>query len=192
VAWGNPTSLVDGTVDDGEIPEYSTGTPYFYVSSMDQSTADWSVNPLASLSLSEAMTGTCQAHGRDPEDPMCARLVMSGEMQKVVDAHELELATTALFQRHPAMESWPAGHGFFVAKLVVSDIWLIDTYGGADQVSTSDYFGASQDISGCCYDKETHLVRSTKCIYSCDTEKEIAYSMSDVAPDRYGGGPVCS
>ena len=37
----------------------------------------------------------------------------------------------------------PAGHGFFVAKLKLTGLWLIDRYGGAATISPTDYFSAA-------------------------------------------------
>jgi hypothetical protein len=147
-----------------------------------------------SIALSEMMTGTCQEAGRDPEDPMCARLTLAGTFEKVTDKDEEALAKAYLFQRHPAMESWPAGHGFFVGKLDINDIWLIDEYGGASQVDLTDYKNAevAADTAGCCYSKLTHTIRATKCIYSCDKSTELGYLQNAFAPSKYGGGRVCA
>lgn len=195
-AWAQPISHVDGTVLDvaSNVSESSTGTPYFYASGLDQSMQDIEANNQVSLALSEVMTGTCQEAGRDPEDPMCARLTLSGTFDKVTDAEEEESALASLFQRHPAMSTWPEGHGFFVGKLSISDIWLIDEYGGASQVDVSDYNQVEmvEDTMGCCYNKLTHTLRTTKCIYSCDKETELGYLDTAIAPAKYGGGSVCA
>ena len=37
----------------------------------------------------------------------------------------------------------PAGHGFYVAKLKLTGLWLIDRYGGAATISPTDYFAAA-------------------------------------------------
>ena len=47
----------------------------------------------------------------------------------------LETGKQALFARHPQMAHWPASHGFTVYELVVTDIWMIDFYGGGSQVT---------------------------------------------------------
>jgi hypothetical protein len=195
-AWGQPISHVDGTVQDDatNTTETSTGTPYFYVSGMDQSMLDIEANNQVSLALSEMMTGTCQEAGRDPEDPMCARLTLAGAFEKVTDKDEYAFALASLYQRHPAMSSWPEDHGFYVGKLSISDIWLIDMYGGASQVDVSDYNSAEieEDTKGCCYNKLTHTLRATECIYSCDKETELGYLHTAIAPSKYGGGNVCA
>ena len=32
------------------------------------------------------------------------------------------------------MKSWPDGHGFVVHELKISDVWMIDFYGGGGEV----------------------------------------------------------
>ena len=41
----------------------------------------------------------------------------------------------------------PAGHGFFVAKLKLTGLWLIDRYGGAATISPTDYFSAAGTVA---------------------------------------------
>ncbi len=45
------------------------------------------------------------------QDPTCAKLSISGEMQKV-PSEQLDEAEELLFSRHPAMKDWPADHKF--------------------------------------------------------------------------------
>jgi len=147
-AFGNPNSFVDG----------GSGVPYFYVSDMDASMIDAfgakDANPRVSLALSEAeLTGTEAARPDcvigastfgDPENPPCARLVLSGQLSRVkAGSHEEEAAKAALFKRHPSFEKYPDDHHFYVAKLNVDGIWLIDFYGGAAIISPRDYFAAN-------------------------------------------------
>merc|ERR550532_2013041 len=147
-AFGNPNSFVDG----------GNGVPYFYVSDMDASMIDAftakDANPRVSLALSEAeLTGTKRARPDcvigatpfgDPENPPCARLVLSGKLSKVkAGSQEEEAAKVALFTRHPSFKKYPADHNFFVAKLNLDGIWLIDFYGGATIISPVNYFAAN-------------------------------------------------
>jgi hypothetical protein len=46
-----------------------------------------------------------------PQDPTCTRASLLGRVLPLGGADE-ELARTALFSRHPAMQGWPAGHQF--------------------------------------------------------------------------------
>jgi len=145
-AFGNPYSFAD--VD---------GVVYVFASDLDASMIDAfgpHGSPRANLALSEAsQTGKhsflwkekCQigtALG-DPENPPCARLVLSGAISKVAKGSaEEKTAMQALLDRHPSFAHYPAGHGFYVAKISIEGIWLIDFFGGADIVKPSDYFGA--------------------------------------------------
>ena len=77
---------------------------------------------------------------------------------------EEAFAKQALFKRHPVMPSWPKGrrnrvlcnnfnfcpntryaypdHRFFVAKMNMSSIIVLDFFGGAKTVELKDYFKA--------------------------------------------------
>ena len=150
-AFGNPYSFAD--VD---------GVVYLYASDMDASMIDLfgkQGSPRANLAVSDASrTGKhsflwkekCQIGTilGDPENPPCARLVLSGGMSKVTkDSDEEKSAMKALVARHPSFAHYPAGHDFYVAKLAIDGIWLIDFFGGAAVIDPADYFKASSDSS---------------------------------------------
>jgi hypothetical protein len=129
VAFGNPNSFV----------ALSNGSLFFYVAGQDASMIDVAKNNSVSFTLSEAqIPGKCNSTSTlDPEDPRCARLVFSGTFVKATATDELK---TAMFGRHPAMKSWPAGHAFYFGTLNIADIWLIDFFGGASNIKPADYF----------------------------------------------------
>jgi len=78
----------------------------------------------------------------DPENPPCARLVLSGPwVQLATGTDEQVAALAALFAKHPSFPSEP--HDFFVGKIDVDSIWILDKYGGVPKVSPSAYFGAT-------------------------------------------------
>mmetsp|Transcript_15319 Transcript_15319/g.35314 ORF Transcript_15319/g.35314 Transcript_15319/m.35314 type:complete len:234 (+) Transcript_15319:584-1285(+) len=148
VPFGNVYSFVDGPCDK------ATGVPYFYGTYMDQSFADAKRNDMISLALSEAslpsvcpneaidscMLGT--KYG-DPENPICARLTLTGRFMPLEDgSEEYDFAKQAFFERHPSMQSWPEGHGWSIAKMDIQDIWLIDYFGGATVLEPKEYFAA--------------------------------------------------
>jgi hypothetical protein len=154
-AFGNPYSFAD-----------VAGVPYFYASDLDASMVDLfgsaNASKRASLSLSEAALGGTKSYLwkekckigyglGDPENPPCARLVLSGTMSKVEPASsEGESGKAALLKKHPSFALYPGGHGFYVAKMEIQTLWLIDFYGGAHILSPADYFaaGSSSDIDG--------------------------------------------
>ena len=76
---------------------------------------------------------------------MCSRMAFSGDFVDISGTVEGDLAMTALLEAHPAMEEWPEGHKWFVAKLDLSSVWLINMFGGAALISPEDYYGDSGD-----------------------------------------------
>jgi hypothetical protein len=145
-AFGNPNSFAD-----------VKGIPYLYVSDDDASMIDVFVaktaTPRVSLALSEAsLLGTKLARADctigtglgDPENPPCARLVLSGKLVRLAaNSTEEKVANDALFKKHPSFTKYPKDHAFFTAKLAIDGIWLIDFYGGAAIIKPEEYFAAS-------------------------------------------------
>jgi len=132
----NVFSMADGPVD------HSTGIPYFYLTEMELSIHDLAKNNKASLSMTLAQGDYCKKKGYDPEDPRCAHIIMTGKIIKIdpeTNAGEYSFAHNGLFTRHPAMASWPSGHGWFVAKMEIENILLLDFFGGAKTIDISDY-----------------------------------------------------
>ena len=126
-------SIADG--DQGEL--------FFYIADFDSGASgvsEWN----ASLTLSQAglnATTGCEALSLDPEDPRCAKATYSGVMRKACCGAQTK-GKAALFRRHPAMASWPEGHNFQVYELAVSDVWIIDGYGGAATFTGKEYYAA--------------------------------------------------
>merc|ERR1712048_1554463 len=82
----------------------------------------------------------------DPENPPCARLVLSGNFVRLeAGSDEETTAKAALFERHPSFANFPPDHGFFAAKLEIDGVWLIDFYGGAPTITPEEYYAASPD-----------------------------------------------
>ena len=163
IPFGNVYSFVDGPCHN------STGTPYFYGTYMDQSFQDSLSNTNAALTLSEASISSvcldqtttstitsrkqhqpfrrqaCQVglqYG-DAENPVCARLTLTGRLVEVTNQEERDWALDAIFARHQSMKGWPKNHDWIVGKLILSDIWLIDYFGGASILDLGAYYGAN-------------------------------------------------
>mmetsp|Transcript_29129 Transcript_29129/g.93209 ORF Transcript_29129/g.93209 Transcript_29129/m.93209 type:complete len:96 (-) Transcript_29129:71-358(-) len=81
--------------------------------------------------------------GYDPEDPPCARCVLSGDFEKLTDEDEIAFAKEGLFAKHPKMRTWPESHDFYFGKIVPTSIWLINIYGGATDVDMKKYFAVT-------------------------------------------------
>jgi hypothetical protein len=150
IPFGNIYSFADGTCDN------STGIPYLYGTYLDQSLTDSLENPMVSLTLSEASLssvcsnrdglGACTLGTKygDPENPVCARLTLTGELVVLDESSdEYSFARQSLFERHSTMETWPENHGWVIAKIDLQDIWLIDYFGGAAILTPEQYFAAN-------------------------------------------------
>jgi len=121
-----------------------TGVPYLYLTPMELSVKDLQENPKASLTMSLAQTDYCRNRDLDTQDPLCAHVILTGEVQKVAPGSaEEKMARAALFARHPEMAQWPEGHEWYVARLALAHIYLLDYFGGAKVIAPDDYFAAS-------------------------------------------------
>lgn len=141
---GQPFSNVF-SVSDGPLG-LSSGVPYLYLTHLEISVQDLQVNPLASLSMSLAQTDFCRDSGYDPQSPLCAHIILSGSVLQV-NGSEADFAKKALFSRHPEMMDWPKDHGWFFAKFNITQVWVLDYFGGVKTVSSDEYFQASPDQS---------------------------------------------
>lgn len=146
-AFGNPYSFAD-----------VKGVPYFFASDLDASMIDLfstKQTKRASFTLSEAqLTGTSRAVPScelgagfgDPENPPCARLILTGNMVKLAaNKSETKTALAALIARHPSFANY-TGLGFYVVKMEVDEIFFIGAYGGPDFMKPSDYFSAKSAL----------------------------------------------
>ena len=88
----------------------------------------------------------CTEKHYDPMDPRCAHIILTGNMVNVPkDSEEGEFAKRALFSRHPVMPDWPKDHGWFFTKLNITNIIVLDFFGGAITVPLEEYFNATVD-----------------------------------------------
>ncbi|XP_063608261.1 protein CREG1-like [Penaeus indicus] len=135
--FGNILSVSDGPIDK------SSGTPYMYLTPLDFTAIDLEKDNRASLTMSEAQSDYCHKKDFDPEDPRCARILITGEIVKVENGTaEWGFAEAAMFSRHPIMKSWPTDHKFFFAKMNIMNIFVLDFFGGAAKVDINEYFSA--------------------------------------------------
>lgn len=127
---------------DGVLGNSSYGTPFFFMTPMDVSAQDIAQNPAVTLVASEAQSDICDKKQLDPESPVCARVMLTGIMERITNEEDVSFARHILFTRHPAMSSWPKSHQWFFAKLIIKQIQLLDFYGGITNVPLEDYFAA--------------------------------------------------
>ncbi|CAM4392148.1 unnamed protein product [Eretmochelys imbricata] len=135
VPFGNCLLISDGPINN------STGIPFFYVTSKDNTVTDLMKNSVASLTLPEAEGDFCRKNIIDPEDPRCARLTLTGQMV-MVPPEEMEFAKQAMFSRHPVMRKWPRNYEWFFMKMNIEHIWLQNWYGGVSTIAVEEYFKA--------------------------------------------------
>lgn len=69
------------------------------------------------ITVTLAETDYCQKDGLDPQDPRCARLILSGKIKRIKPGTiEEDFAKKALFTRHPVMKTWPEGNSCAIFK----------------------------------------------------------------------------
>ncbi|XP_022103280.1 protein CREG1-like [Acanthaster planci] len=135
----NPASVSDGPVNN------SSGIPYMYQPTVSYVTKDVFNDSRVTLTFSEAQFGLKEClltKESDPESPLCARLMIKGNMHLVTDAAENATARAALFPRHPNMVTW-GFHEYTFLKMDIKQILLLDYFGGYSYVSVDDYFKAN-------------------------------------------------
>jgi len=127
------------SISDGVPGKSSSGIPVFYMTPMDVSAQDVAADPRVTLSLSEAQSDICKEEEEDPQSPVCAKVMLTGNIVKIEDQQEKEEALSDLVSRHPDMLNWPAGHGWFFAKLQLTQVQLLDYYGGITTLTPEEY-----------------------------------------------------
>jgi len=145
--WGgkiftNVVAYADGA-DSQTNRENSTGVPYFYLTTMDETARDLLRDPTASFTVSEKaadVDGRCGAI--DAEEPPCARITLMGRVVPVRSRKEENFAKSALFSKHPAMERWPDDHKFGFYKLEITEVFFLNDYGGASPITVKQYLSA--------------------------------------------------
>jgi hypothetical protein len=145
--FGNVRSFSDGAINA------STGKITWYASILDASIRDIQVDDRVSFTLSqEQLENYCSERGINPMDPLCARLSLAGNIRLVCRATEgdsgddvctdeyLASMESVMFDRHPAMRSWPTGHDWGYYEMDITQIWIISFYGEAIFVDPDQYY----------------------------------------------------
>ncbi|KAI1899856.1 hypothetical protein AGOR_G00066080 [Albula goreensis] len=134
--FGNIFTVSDGPTDN------STGVPYFYVTPMDSTVINLRSNPFVSLTFSDGKRNFCGETTYDQEEPKCATLTLTGQMEDV-GPEEVEFAREAMFSRHPVLKKLPAEHKWFFMKLSLEQAWLQDWMGGVLLIPLDEYLKAA-------------------------------------------------
>ncbi|XP_032633312.2 LOW QUALITY PROTEIN: protein CREG1 [Chelonoidis abingdonii] len=130
------------SLSDGPPGPRGSGVPYLYLTALEVSVQDLQVDANASLTVSLAQTPYCKKRGYDPQNPLCAHIIFSGTVDKVNET-EAVFAKLALFSRHPEMASWPRDHNWFFAKFNITNIWVLDYFGGLKTVTPQEYYNVT-------------------------------------------------
>lgn len=131
---------------DSEVGAKSTGNIYFYLTMLDFTAQDLSKNNKLTALFTMDQDLYCSKRNIDPMEPTCARGMISGEALRVEkDSDEFIFATSAMISHHPASVNWLNTHNFFLCKLNISSICILDWYGGPHFVNVDDYFKAEID-----------------------------------------------
>ncbi|KAL5272731.1 hypothetical protein ACHWQZ_G000804 [Mnemiopsis leidyi] len=124
--FGQNKDVADGLYSE----TLSAGVPYIYTSPLEIQAQDVLKNPKVTFGYSSEFTHWCKDNNVDNDDPRCAKVMLSGEMEKVADDTEIKWAQYGMFARHPATKHWPVSHGFAFYKLNIENIFVLDFYGG--------------------------------------------------------------
>ena len=128
---------------DSEKGEESTGNIYFYLTMLDFTAQDLSKKNQLTTLFTMDQSLYCSNRDIDPMEPTCARAMISGEALRIPKySDEFNFATKAMLSHHPASAKWLDTHEFFLCKLNISSICILDWYGGPHFVDLDDYFKA--------------------------------------------------
>ncbi|KAL5290961.1 CREG1.2 family protein [Megaselia abdita] len=120
------------------------GVIYFMLVDLDFTGQDWRKTNNVTFLFTEDVNGDCRAHHKDSMEPTCARAMISGNVMPI-DKNEKEFkpAIDLFLKRHPAGVHWIDSHDFYICKLNIGNIYVLDFYGGPNLVSVEDYYKAS-------------------------------------------------
>ena len=141
-AFGNIKSLSDGACGGDGACE-STGRVFFYMSTMDPTTSDLLKDATMAMAISEAQLDAANCGEKDPQNPTCAQLTMSGTITPITEPSTRAYARKALFSRNPAMAHWPKDHSWDLYELHLTDLELVAHYGGPIHPSIDEYYSAT-------------------------------------------------
>uniref|UniRef100_A0A182QT91 CREG-like beta-barrel domain-containing protein n=1 Tax=Anopheles farauti TaxID=69004 RepID=A0A182QT91_9DIPT len=136
------------SVADSARGEKSTGVLYFYLTMLDYTAQDLHKDNRLTVMLTLDQNKYCTNNGIDPMEPTCARIMISGRADKIENGtEEYKFGQNAMFSRHPAAKKWVEtdGHNFFLCKLNITQIAVLDFYGGPHYVTVEDYMAADLD-----------------------------------------------
>lgn len=135
------------SIADGEGAEDSTGVIYTYIPSLDATYKDLMANSSVTVTWSEMALANGTSGGcmkSTAENPPCGRVAITAKLTKVPEANK-STALKYLFATHPIMNEWAGAHmfePFWVEPSSMTDFFIIDMFGGAQPITSADYFAA--------------------------------------------------
>ncbi|XP_047947382.1 protein CREG1-like [Salvia hispanica] len=143
--WGVISTNSPVFVPHGYIASYAdagTGSPYFYLSTLDPVGMVVPTDSRASLTVTEISFDGCR--GQEAQNPSCAKISLSGELLKLPgNSKEGRKAERALFKAHPSFSGFPKMNGTFaVYKLLVDEIFLVNKMAPPRELTVEEYFEA--------------------------------------------------
>ncbi|KTG36415.1 hypothetical protein cypCar_00043133 [Cyprinus carpio] len=88
-----------------------------------------------------------------------------------VNGSEASVAKAALFSRHPEMIDWPADHNWFFAKMNITQVWVLDYFGGVKTITPEEYYRATP------YQKHNDAVREGRHLVEVSVESSVSFSL---------------
>ncbi|XP_030573214.1 protein CREG1 [Drosophila novamexicana] len=129
------------SIDDNGLDGNSTGVIRFLLTDLDFTGPDWQKNNKVTFMFTAEQTLSCTNASKDPMEPTCARVIISGQVKKLPEhAPSYKPAMNTFINRHPAAARWIIEHHFYLCELNIRNIFVLDFYGGPHQVNASDYY----------------------------------------------------
>ncbi|XP_059612166.1 protein CREG1 [Phlebotomus argentipes] len=134
------------SIADSARGDKSTGRIFFYLTDLDFTGIDLkSSNRLTAL-FSMEQSRNCSDNNTDAMEPTCARVMVSGKARQLSkDDADYDFAKSAMFSRHPAAKKWISTHNFYLCELEISQICVLDYYGGPHYVTAEEYYKADPE-----------------------------------------------
>lgn len=134
------------SIADSALNAPSTGRIYFLLTNLDFTGQDLAVNNKLTALFTEDQDLSCTTNHTDTMEPICARVIFVGQMQKLQpNTNEYKWADNAFTDRHPASLNWRQTHAFYLCKFNIEHIAVLDFYGGPHYVNIEDYYNANYD-----------------------------------------------
>ncbi|XP_030370511.1 protein CREG1 [Scaptodrosophila lebanonensis] len=129
------------SVDDNDASGKSTGKIHFLLTDLDFTGPDWQRNNKVTFLFTDEQTLNCKNNNKDPMEPTCARIMISGQVRKIsTSAADYKNALATFEKRHPAAINWMKAHHFYLCELDIQNIFVLDFYGGPHNVKSADYY----------------------------------------------------